>query len=56
MAHLEQILALKDKEPPEIKAELDLLYDDMALSLALLHEADMLISTRLNLCVPECLT
>lgn len=48
-AHLEQILALTSKSPEDIKTELCLLHDDIGMSLALLQEADMLISTRLNL-------
>lgn len=47
---LEQFLALSSRpEADDIRIELSQLHDDTVMSLALLYEADMLITTRLNL-------
>lgn len=47
---LEQFLALASRpEADDIRIELRQLHDDTVMSLALLYEADMLITTRLNL-------
>mmetsp|Transcript_5901 Transcript_5901/g.15350 ORF Transcript_5901/g.15350 Transcript_5901/m.15350 type:complete len:555 (+) Transcript_5901:1-1665(+) len=48
-AQLEHILTLTSKPAEEIKSELCTLHEEIVMSLALLNEADMLISTRLNL-------
>lgn len=46
---LEMILTLVPRPADDIKRELLTIQDELSMSLALLHEADMLITTRMNL-------
>lgn len=48
-AILEQILTLAAKPAQRVKAELTALHYDIVMSLALIHEVDMLVQTRLDL-------